>query len=72
MPEYCSVSSTLVKRQKQSGTQNVGVATRKTIEPGTGFQAVPGATVFGTLCPTQNETKSTGAHMRHLFQLGTT
>ena len=29
---------------------------QKTIDPGTGFQLVPGSTVFGTLCPTQDET----------------
>ena len=32
--EYCSVLSTLVKWQKQSGTQNCRIATQKTVEPG--------------------------------------
>ena len=32
----------------------------KTVEPGTGFQPVPDSTVFGTLCPSQDETKSGG------------
>jgi hypothetical protein len=36
----------------------VRVATQKRVEPGTGFKPVPGSTVFGALCPTQDETKS--------------
>ena len=56
--EYCSVSSTLVNGQKQSGTQNCQSCYTKTVEPGTRFQTVTGSLGFGDLCLTQVETKS--------------
>ena len=56
--EYCSASSTLVKQQKQIGTQNCRSCYTKNCRTWYWISASTSSTVFGALCPTQDETKS--------------